>query len=377
MWGRGGCVHVSPRVARSVRTAYHRPVPTNPEPVFRPNTSFHVNQWLWLVNALLESADTWARDPWSPFAQMWRRRAEALLAASPDAAPYLKEWRASPARKHEGDPPPDPMDQPVELRLAVTTMLRDAERDLSGDLEILRRAHDHVRAFADPQAPIHVADLPDVRESEWDPTQFVLTGRKAKRVPIQDLRQSSFEDAERRERRPTDQSRKPEEQPHVLFRPIGSFFGRQPVQEPDTKVFVVHGRDHGPRDAVCVVLMTLGLDPVVLEDEVNQGRTLIEKFERYSDVSYAVVIMTPEDEVTATDGTREKRPRQNVVLEFGYLMGALGRDRVAVMQVEQLTAPSDVNGIAYIPLDANGGWKLRLANELKAAGLEVSIDRLR
>ena len=37
--------------------------------------------------------------------------------------------------------------------------------------------------------------------------------------------------------------------------------------------------------------------------------------------------------------------------------------------------PSDFHGVVYVPLNASGAWKLLLAREMKAAGLDVDLNR--
>jgi Predicted nucleotide-binding protein containing TIR-like domain len=61
------------------------------------------------------------------------------------------------------------------------------------------------------------------------------------------------------------------------------------------KVFVVHGREEGPREAVARFLERLGFQPIILHEQANQGRTVIEKVEDNSDVGFAVIIVTPDD----------------------------------------------------------------------------------
>lgn len=143
------------------------------------------------------------------------------------------------------------------------------------------------------------------------------------------------------------------------------------------RAFVVHGRDHGPRDAVRNFLHDIDVEAVVLEDQPNKGRTIIEKFEAHVDVGFAIVILTPDDVGAATEETDEARPRarQNVILELGFFIGLLGRARVAPIKVGELEVPSDVDGIVYIDFDRGGAWKLRLAKELKAAGIDVDLNR--
>jgi len=60
------------------------------------------------------------------------------------------------------------------------------------------------------------------------------------------------------------------------------------------------------------------------------GRTIIEKFEDRSDVGFAVVLLTPDDPGAIADRPDDLRPRarQNVILELGFFLGKLGRQRV-------------------------------------------------
>jgi hypothetical protein len=37
--------------------------------------------------------------------------------------------------------------------------------------------------------------------------------------------------------------------------------------------------------------------------------------------------------------------------------------------------PSDFHGVLYTPIDANGAWKMGLAREPKAAGLQVDMNK--
>jgi predicted nucleotide-binding protein len=47
-------------------------------------------------------------------------------------------------------------------------------------------------------------------------------------------------------------------------------------------VFVVHGHDGEARESVARLIEKQGLNAVVLHEQPNEGRTVIEKFERYA-----------------------------------------------------------------------------------------------
>lgn len=62
------------------------------------------------------------------------------------------------------------------------------------------------------------------------------------------------------------------------------------------RVFIVHGHDLQLRDQARDYISSLGLEPVILSDQPNQGGTIIEKLERDASIAdYAVVLLTSDD----------------------------------------------------------------------------------
>lgn len=144
------------------------------------------------------------------------------------------------------------------------------------------------------------------------------------------------------------------------------------------KVFIVHGRDTLLRTQVENVLRALGLEPIILQEQANIGKTIIEKIEECTDVGFGIVLYTPCDEGRLKSEDRELKPRarQNVVLEHGYLMAKLGRERVCCLVSKNVEFPSDIQGIGYIPANDIDQWKYKIAKELKAAGFDIDMNRL-
>lgn len=184
------------------------------------------------------------------------------------------------------------------------------------------------------------------------------------------------------------------------------------------EVFIVHGHDKQPVEELKAILEEIGLSPIVLHEQPSGSRAMLEKLERYSDVGYAIVILTPDDlgalgsdfESLSTriasifkplsddlmlpmekelqeikkipaqlddfmEETRrimKYRARQNVVLEFGYFIGRLGRDRVCCLLKGDVETPSDMRGIVYVPFKEKAiECRERIIKELKAAGYEI------
>ncbi len=152
------------------------------------------------------------------------------------------------------------------------------------------------------------------------------------------------------------------------------------VLSPHTnRIFVVHGRDDGTRETVARFLKGLDLEPIILQEQPNEGRTIIEKFEDYADsVGFAVAICTPDDVGALATEIENLKPRmrQNVVLELGYFAGKLGRKHVCALVKGDIDKPTDYDGVIYIVIDSGESWRLELARELHAAGLSVNTDGL-
>ena len=141
------------------------------------------------------------------------------------------------------------------------------------------------------------------------------------------------------------------------------------------QIFVVHGRDKSTKEAASKFLQELDLEPVILDEQASGGATIIEKFERYANVQYALVLLTPDDEGSLRGENINPRARQNVIFEMGFFIARLGRERVIVLKRGEIEIPSDYAGVLCIELDDNDEWKKELIKELKNAGCEITQKR--
>jgi predicted nucleotide-binding protein len=114
------------------------------------------------------------------------------------------------------------------------------------------------------------------------------------------------------------------------------------------------------------------LRTVILHEQANAGRTIIEKFEDHGgEVGFAVVLLTPDDVGGIPSAQLKPRARQNVIAEMGWFAGKLGRNRVCVLKKGDIEVPSDFAGVGYVDMDDRGAWKAELLKELAAAGYAV------
>jgi len=149
----------------------------------------------------------------------------------------------------------------------------------------------------------------------------------------------------------------------------------------NNKVFIVHGHDDSLKNELESFLKELGLEPIILHKQPDKGNTIIEKIEENSDVGFAIVLLTPDDvgysskEELKEESQKIKnsRARQNVILELGYFVGKLGREKVCCIHKKSIELPTDVSGLLYKPLNEKlDEVKWEIVRELKAAGYIIN-----
>ena len=145
------------------------------------------------------------------------------------------------------------------------------------------------------------------------------------------------------------------------------------------KIFLIHGQDNEMKTDVTQTLQKLDLDPIILHEKPNRGRTLIEKISDYSNVSFAVVLLSPDDLAYPEEKTPDEakyRAEQNVIFELGYFLGRLGRQNVIAIyrKKKDFEIPNDYNGVLWI--EYKSGWYFKLINELQASNFDVDANKL-
>lgn len=141
-----------------------------------------------------------------------------------------------------------------------------------------------------------------------------------------------------------------------------------------SKVFIVHGHDGALKHHVARIIEKQGIEPVILSEQTNRGRTIIEKFEEYSDVGGAICLFTSDDlGRSKKDNQDQVRARQNVVFETGYFMGKLGRNHTIILADKGVDMPSDLLGVVYT--DATN-WQVDLLKELEQMGYTIDRNKL-
>lgn len=174
---------------------------------------------------------------------------------------------------------------------------------------------------------------------------------------------------------------------------------RRIEKPPSEKIFIVHGKDESNKKLLKDMIAGWGLKPIILAEEPNRGRTLIEKLlDHTSDVGFAFVLMTPDDvgasyddfqrfkkDITESADLEQSdaavkgldcfklRVRQNVILEYGLCIGSLKRERVCpLVKRGDIEIPTDILGYGYHSFTDNVvECKDGIRRELEAVGYQL------
>ena len=115
-------------------------------------------------------------------------------------------------------------------------------------------------------------------------------------------------------------------------------------------------RDDEAGEAVTTFIAELGLEPVISQEPSSSGASL-EVLEGLRQADFALVLQADR------------------LLEIGFLLAALGRSRVCVMQQAGTREPPGLAGLTHHAMEDSGVWRLLLARAMKQAGLDIDLNR--
>lgn len=139
-----------------------------------------------------------------------------------------------------------------------------------------------------------------------------------------------------------------------------------------SKVFIVHGHDGELKESIARLIERQGIKAIILNEQTNGCATIIEKFEKNSEVA-AICLFTKDDVGKAMNDTDyQARARQNVVFEAGYFMGKLGRKHVIMIADNDIEIPSDLQGVVHTN---STYWQVEVLKELKEIGFDIDMNK--
>ncbi len=142
------------------------------------------------------------------------------------------------------------------------------------------------------------------------------------------------------------------------------------------KVFVITGKDEEKKEAVASFLASLGVEPVIPQEDNGYKTNLVEKLGK-SELAFAIILLFGDEVGYPKEKPEESRPRANqkVIFELGFLMGRLPQNLVCALYEEGLDLPAEYQGNVFIPFDGGGIWKLLTARAMKMANVDIDMNK--
>jgi hypothetical protein len=155
----------------------------------------------------------------------------------------------------------------------------------------------------------------------------------------------------------------PATRPTTATEPATSPMPAAPSTEPAARgVAIVGQRGESACDAANRFVTQLGVGPVrFLEPDAVSDEPLVARLESLRSVGFAILVPSADPAAQA--------------LEIGFLLGALGRDRVLLLTTGPGEKVPALEGVASHAMDQGGIWPLLVARQMKQAGLDVDLNR--
>ncbi len=172
-----------------------------------------------------------------------------------------------------------------------------------------------------------------------------------------------------------DSDEKMEPLPSALAAPRVRSGPIQPTRRtlPVKVLLLLVSRNGTARQALCRFAAQVDIDFEIIDFNPEQPHSIVEHMYRHRDAKFAVVYWA--DPVGA-ELPGSAHPERYVGFALGFVLGRLGRGRVFI--IGSTTTPP-LPGFARIlvaQLDMGGGWQIQLGRRMKAAGIDVDLNRL-
>lgn len=120
------------------------------------------------------------------------------------------------------------------------------------------------------------------------------------------------------------------------------------------QIFVAHGKNHQPLEALKKILDQFKIPYKVAVDEPNAGRPISRKVAQLMrECSAGIFIFTGDEKFLDAGGSEIYRPSENVAYELGAA-SVLWENKIIILKEAGVTFPSDYKDLGYIEFETNG-----------------------
>jgi len=135
------------------------------------------------------------------------------------------------------------------------------------------------------------------------------------------------------------------------------------IRDDEMKIFIGSSRESKPTiEWIAALIVECGHQPLPWYDPkaFPAGDITLPRLIELSKAVDAAILVFSEDDRMISRGTKESQPRDNVLLEYGLFVGALGPQRSVICTVGKPKIPVDVAGITYVNASNEHGARPRL-----------------
>ncbi len=145
------------------------------------------------------------------------------------------------------------------------------------------------------------------------------------------------------------------------------------------QIFVVQSNNTEMNADVLQTLENLELETIILNEEPNNEKKLVDTVSNCPNVSFGVVLLSPDNSVCSKEKPSDEQKYQapqKIILELGFLLGKLGKHNVVAVYwpKKDFEIPIQYDGIRWV--EYKRGWYFKLINELKEANYDVDANKL-
>ena len=132
-------------------------------------------------------------------------------------------------------------------------------------------------------------------------------------------------------------------------------------------------RNGTARQALCRFAAQVDIDFEIIDFNPEQPHSIVEHMYRHRDAKFAVVYWA---DPIGPELPGSAHPERYVGFSLGFVLGRLGRGRVFIIGSTTTPPLPGFSRILVAQLDMGGGWQIQLARRMKAAGIDVDLNRL-
>lgn len=138
-------------------------------------------------------------------------------------------------------------------------------------------------------------------------------------------------------------------------------------------ILILCSRNGTARQALCRFASQMNQHFEIIEYNPEQPASIAEQLYYHRDAKFAIIYW---GEPNGRELPGSAHPERYVGFALGFALGRLGRGRVFIMGSTTTPPLPGFTRVLASQLDSGGGWQIQLARRMKAAGVDIDLNKL-